>query len=147
VATSQYCTFHLGSLLLGIDVQQVQEVVRPTDTTRVPLAPPVIRGLINLRGHLVTAIDLRRQLGLTDPPPADPPMNLIVRTAGEPVSLLVDAIGDVLEVDSGVFEPPPETLRGPARDLVRGAYKLPGRLLLTLDHDRAVAVATDPPPA
>jgi len=139
----QYCTFLLGGLYFGIDVLQVQEVSRHQEMTRVPLAPPVVRGLINLRGQIVTAVDLRRRLELPDRAEGDLPVNVVVRTEDGAVSLLVDEIGDVLEVPAEAFERPPETLRGTARELIRGAYKLDGRLLLILDTDRAVNPADE----
>jgi purine-binding chemotaxis protein CheW len=134
----QYCTFFLDSHYFGIDVLKVQEVIRYQPMTRVPLAPAVVRGLINLRGQIVTAVDLRRRLDMQDRPANQLPVNVVVQTADGAVSLLVDEIGDVLEVAEKHFESPPETLRGTARELVRGAYKLPERLLLILDTDRAV---------
>jgi purine-binding chemotaxis protein CheW len=134
----QYCTFFLDGHYFGIDVLQVQEVIRYQEMTRVPLAPAVVRGLINLRGQIVTAIDLRRRLDLPDRPAGERPVNVVVQTDDGPVSLLVDEIGDVLRVPEGAFERPPETLRGAARELIRGAYKLDGRLLLILDTERAV---------
>jgi purine-binding chemotaxis protein CheW len=133
-----YCTFNLGGLFFGIEVLKVQEVIRFQRMTKVPLAPPVIRGLINLRGQVVTAVDLRRRLGMPDRPAGDEPMNVVVRTEDGPVSLLVDDIGDVLDVDDTAFEPTPETVQGVARDLVSGVYKLDGRLLLVLDVERAL---------
>jgi purine-binding chemotaxis protein CheW len=136
----QFCTFTLGDQFYGLDVLQVQEVIRYQEMTRVPLAPPVVRGLINLRGQIVTAIDLRRRLELPDRPAGQLPVNVVVKTDDGAVSLLVDEIGDVLEVSERQFERPPETLRGTARDLIRGAYKLPDRLLLILDTERAVAL-------
>jgi purine-binding chemotaxis protein CheW len=134
----QFCTFLLGGHYFGIDVLKVQEVIRYQEMTRVPLAPPVVRGLINLRGQIVTAIDLRRRLDLPDQPAADLPVNVVVQTNDGAVSLLVDEIGDVVRVPAEAFERPPETLRGTARELIRGAYKLDGRLLLILDTERAV---------
>lgn len=134
----QYCTFFLDGHYFGLDVLQVQEVIRYQEMTRVPLAHPVVRGLINLRGQIVTAIDLRRRLGLGDRPPGQMPVNVVVRIEDGAVSLLVDEIGDVVEVSENTFERPPETLRGTARELIRGAYKLPDRLLLILDTERAV---------
>jgi purine-binding chemotaxis protein CheW len=113
--------------------------------TRVPLAPPVVRGLINLRGQIVTAIDLRRRLGLPDRAADRLPVNVVVTTDDGAVSLLVDEIGDVLQVPEAAFERPPDTLRGPARDLIHGAFKLDDRLLLILNTDRAVALAADGP--
>lgn len=135
----QYCTFHLGGLFLGVEVQTVQEVIRYQEMTRVPLADPVVTGLINLRGQIVTAIDLRRRLGLPDRPADRRPMNVVVRTDDGPMSMLADDIGDVLEVSGAAFERPPDTLRGPARDLIRGAFKLDHRLLLVLDTDKVLA--------
>ena len=136
----QLCTFFLDDFYFGVEVQKVQEVIRYQEMTRVPLAPPVVRGLINLRGQIVTAIDMRRRLDLPKLPEDQLPMNVVIRTDDGPVSLLVDEIGDVMEVDADSYERPPETLRGPARDLIEGAYKLNGRLLLTLNSDRAVSV-------
>src|SRR6516162_5320370 len=123
----QYCTFYADGHYFGLDVRRVQEITRYREMTRVPLAPPVVRGLINLRGQIVTAIDLRRRLGLKDSPTDQLPVNVIVKTDDGAVSLLVDEIGDVVEVAEKHFEVPPETLRGSARELVRGAYKLPER--------------------
>src|SRR5207253_6724778 len=120
----QFCSFFLDGLSFGVEVHQVQEVLRYQEMTRVPLAPAVVRGLINLRGQIVTAIDLRRRLGLPERDAAQRPMNVVVRGGGGVLSFLVDEIGDVLPLDEAAFERPPETLRGPARELILGAYKL-----------------------
>jgi purine-binding chemotaxis protein CheW len=136
----QFCTFIVAGQAFGLDVQRVQEIIRSQEMTRVPLAHPVVRGLINLRGQIVTAIDLRRRLELPDRPEDDPPVNVVVQTDDGALSLLVDEIGDVLELPDDAFEDPPATLNGPARDLIRGAYKLPDRLLLILDPERAVSL-------
>lgn len=134
----QLCTFTLAGHYLGVPVARVQEVIRHHEMTAVPLAPPVVRGLINLRGQIVTALDLRVPLGLP-PAPADAlPMNVVVRAGGDLFSLLVDEIGDVMEVTADAFEPPPDTLGGTARELIRGAFKLDGRLLLVLDTDKTI---------
>ncbi len=137
-ASTQLCTFFLDGLYFGVEVEQVQEVIRYQELTRVPLASPVVSGLINLRGQIVTAVDLRRLLELPDRPADKRPMNVVVRGDEGVVSLLVDEIGDVAEVDADSFEPPPETLRGQARELILGAYKLEDRLLLMLDTDRTL---------
>jgi purine-binding chemotaxis protein CheW len=141
----QLCTFTVGGRSFGIDVARVQEVIRFQPMTRVPLAPPVVRGLINLRGQIVTAVDLRRRLGLEDRPAGVLPMNVVVRTDDTMVSLLVDEIGDVIEAPDEGMERPPDTLEGPARELVRGVLKLRDRLLLVLDTDRAIAVGVPGP--
>ncbi len=135
---SQLCTFFLDELFFGIEVEKVQEVLRYQEMTRVPLAPPVVGGLINLRGQIITAIDLRRRLNLSDRPIDQLPLNVIVRTSDETASLLVDEIGDVLEVNEDDFESPPDTLNGKVRPLIRGAYKLKDRLLLFLDVEKVV---------
>lgn len=133
-------TFTLAGHTYGIDVDHVQEVLRSQSRTRVPLAPAAVAGLVNLRGQVLTAIDLREQLHLPPRATGEEPMVVVIRVAGEPISLLVDSIGDVVDVDPSLFEPPPDTLGEGSRELVLGAYKLPGRLLLALDPGRAVAV-------
>ena len=138
--TQQFCTFFLDNQFFGVPVEQVQEVIRYQEMTRVPLMPPVIRGLINLRGQIVMAIDLRRRMGMSDRPDSQLPMNVVVRTEDGPVSFLVDEIGDVLEAGEDTLERPPETLQRPARELVGGVFKLEHQLLLKLDITRAIAV-------
>lgn len=132
VSERQFCTFFLGGLYFGLDVLKVQEIIRAQEITRVPLAHPVVRGLINLRGQIVTAIDLRRRLDMPERPTDRPPVNVVVQTDDGAVSLLVDEIGDVLEVSDELFESPPDTLDQKTRAMIRGAYKLPNRLLLAL---------------
>ena len=134
----QYCTFVLNGQHFGIDAVKVQEVIRQADMTRVPLAPPAVRGLINLRGQIVTAIDLRRRLDMPDRASTEAPVSVVIQTDDGPVSLLVDEIGDVLELLSENFEPPPETLRGPTRTVTIGVSKLDGRLLLLLDTEKVL---------
>lgn len=136
----QYATFHLDGLFFGVEVQRVQEVIRYQDLTPVPLASSIVSGLINLRGQIVTAIDLRRGLGLAERPDGQLPMNVVVRTDDGPISFLVDEIGDVLEVRQSDFEAPPETITGTARELIRGVYKLQDRLLLVIDTDKATCL-------
>src|SRR5580698_7062500 len=97
--TSQFCTFYLDKLLFGVELKGVQEVIRLLEMTKVPLAPGVVSGLINLRGQIVTAVDLRRRLELEPAPPDIQPMNVVVRSEDGAVSLLVDEIGEVVEVD------------------------------------------------
>ncbi|MCB9915663.1 MAG: chemotaxis protein CheW [Planctomycetes bacterium] len=136
----QFCTFRLGDLFLGVDVQCVQEVIRYQEMTSVPLAPVAIRGLINLRGQIVTAIDLRKQLDLPPSQLDTPPMNVVIRMEDGAASLLVDEIGDVLDIGEDAFETPPETIRGAARRLISGVFKLDDGLLLVLDPRKAIQV-------
>ena len=142
MAEQQFCTFYLNGLFFGIEVEKVQEVIRHQAMTRVPLAPRLIGGLINLRGQIVAAVDLRLRLGLPERDSNVPPMNVVARSEDGAVSLLVDEIGDVVEVSEEAFEPPPDTLQGEARALVRGVYKLPGQLLHVLALRQAMAVGS-----
>jgi purine-binding chemotaxis protein CheW len=142
--TKQYCSFYVNDQFFGIEVCLVQEVIRYQEMTQVPLASREIGGMINLRGQIVTAIDLRRRLGLPDRPAGKLPMNVVIRTDDSAVSLLVDEIGDVLQVDADAYEPPPETLTGFSREVISGVYKLKGKLLLILDTKITVALGTSP---
>ena len=136
----QYCTFYLDNLFFGVDVLSVQEVIKFQDMTNVPLASKVVQGLINLRGQIVTAIDLRRRLELSERPADQEPMNVVIQTDDGAVSLLVDEIGDVIEVTEETLEPPPNTVKGTARELISGVHKLDGCLLLILDTEKAMTV-------
>ena len=138
--TRQLCTFYLDGHVFGIDVVRVQEVIRYQEMTRVPRAPADILGLINLRGQIVSAIDMRSRLDMAPRPKDRLPTNVVVRSSDGPVSLLVDEIGDVLEVDEASVERPPDTVSGRAKDLVRCVYKLEKGLLLVLDPERVVAL-------
>ncbi|MBE2213283.1 MAG: chemotaxis protein CheW [Opitutaceae bacterium] len=137
----QYCTFEVDSLFLGIDVLHVQEVMKSRDLAPVPLAHDAVQGLLNLRGQIVTAIDLRRRLDLPPRPENRPPMLVVARTEGAVVAFLVDAIGDVIDVAEDTFEPPPDTIRTTVRDLIVGVHKLPKRLLHVLDAEHAADLA------
>jgi purine-binding chemotaxis protein CheW len=141
----QYCTFWVAGLYFGVDVDNVQEVLRHQPMTPVPRAHTAVRGLINLRGQIVTALDLRGRLGLPARPDDSLPMNVIVRSRGEVISLLVDDIGDVIDAeqpgDLGM-EPPPSNLRQEIQEVVIGVRPLADSILLVLDADRAVDVTT-----
>jgi purine-binding chemotaxis protein CheW len=141
--TNQFATFAVGDLYFGVEVLRVQEVLKYQPMTKVPLMPGVVRGLINLRGQIVPAIDLRERLALAPRPDDSLPMNVVVRTTGGVVSLLVDEIDDVLEIDAHQEEATPATVTGAARDLITGVYKLKDQLLLALDVERAAVVETD----
>lgn len=138
----QFCKFYLDGHFFGVGVETVQEVFRYQEMTQVPLAPPVVRGLINLRGQIITAIDLRHRLGMEPLPEGKLPMNVVVRTKDGVVSLLVDEIADVLEVSEEAYERPPETIPHEVRQLVMGVYKLADKLLLILDSEKSVNVDT-----
>jgi purine-binding chemotaxis protein CheW len=136
------CTFHVAEHLFGLDIAVVQEVLRRQEITRLPLAAPAVRGVINLRGTIVPAIDLRRCLGLPREGPAEDPATIVVRGRDEAVaSLLVDDIGDVVRVLSSSHERPPDTMRGVAHELIQGVFPLHDRLLLELDLGKILHAA------
>ena len=139
----QFCTFQLDDLLFGIDVLNVQEIILPQEMTEVPLAPDIISGLINLRGQVVTAINLGRWLGIEPKAARQQSMNVVICTDDEVVSFLVDSIGDVVEPNESTFEPPPQTLEGGIRQLINGVYKLDRQLLLVMDVGRTVELFTE----
>jgi purine-binding chemotaxis protein CheW len=138
--TRQFCTFRVDALHAGVEVQHVQEVVRSKTLTVVPLAPRSVHGLMNLRGEILTAIDVRCRLGLPGRPAGCLPMSIVLAREFGTVSLLVDEVGDVLDLDADLFEPPPETLHDAGDGIVVGAYKLRHGLLLVLDVERTVRV-------
>jgi purine-binding chemotaxis protein CheW len=135
--THQFCTFYLDKLMFGVELEKVQEVIRYLEITEIPLAPRVVSGLMNLRGQIVTGIDLRRRLDLADRPDGTAPMNVVIRSADGAVSLLVDEIGDVVEVTDESFERPPETLQGKVREVILGVHKLEKQLMHVLNTEKA----------
>jgi purine-binding chemotaxis protein CheW len=138
--TQQFATFTVGKMLFGIPVQEIQEVIKFQALTPVPLSSAVVRGLLNLRGQIITAIDLRRRLACVNPVSDAETMIVIVDYDEQRVSLLVDSVGDVLEVSSDSFEPLPSTVEGELRSLSKGVYKLADKLLLVLDTQAALEV-------
>lgn len=133
--TEQLTTFQIGSDLFGIEVMKVQEVTGQPSIIDVPLAPPFVRGLINLRGQIATALGLRELFGSHDVPPAHQ-MSVVCKVDGNLVSLLVDSIGDVVEVTRSSFENPPETLPLGVRKYIKGIYKTDQSLLSVLDLEK-----------
>ncbi len=142
-----YATFVVDGLYLGVDVLLVQEVLQYQPMTSIPLSSPVIEGLINLRGQIVIAIDMRRRLHLPPRPRDWMPKNVVLQTGEGAVSLLVDEIGDVVEVSKDMFEKPPQNVDRSARELLEGVYKLKDRLLLILDIDKTINIASEILPA
>lgn len=137
----QLCTFFLNGVYFGIDVLKVQEVIRYPEITSVPLAPVDICGLINLRGQIITVVDLKRRLEMAENDTdrtSDEKLNfnIVLDTNSELVSLLVDDVGDVVEVDDSNFESTPATLKGKIRHLVEGTYKFADSFLLVLDTEK-----------
>ncbi len=138
-----FCTFYLNSALFGIEVHKIQEVIDYQKITKVPLSSSAIEGLMNLRGQIVTAIDLRQLLELPAREQAQLPMNVVLREEFGGASLLVDEIGDILNVQDSNFEPPPESLAESLKKIIFGAYKLEQhQLLLVLDTDKVANLNT-----
>ena len=136
------CTFWLAEHLFGIEISSVQEVLREQEITRLPLSSPAVRGVINLRGRIVPAVDLRRCFEMEPAPRHGGSPNIVVRGAGSSsVSLLVDEIGDVVEASASAYERAPETLRGKARELIEGVYKLQGEIVLVLAIGKVLRAA------
>ena len=141
---AQLCSFELAGMSFGVAAVEVQEIMRAQPITRVPLADPAIVGLLNLRGQIVTAIDLRTRLGFAPREPAARPIHVVIRTTDGVFSLLVDAIGDVIEL-AGELDVIPETVPAHLREVIAGAYTLPDRLLFVLVLDRIVALPVESP--
>ncbi|HEU5116220.1 MAG TPA: chemotaxis protein CheW [Isosphaeraceae bacterium] len=138
IANRSYCTFRLNRLLVGIEVVYVQEVMGARPITPVPLADRAIRGLINLRGQIVLAVDLRRCLALADDGLPLASMSVVLRTPDGPVCLLVDEVLDIVDVLPSTMEAPPETLPSGLRSFTKGTYPLASGLLLALETDALV---------
>jgi purine-binding chemotaxis protein CheW len=131
----QFSTFYISDRLYGIDVMKVQEVTNALSMTRVPLAPMYVKGLINLRGQISTAICLRVMFKITEEL-GNEQMNVVCRINDLLVSFLVDQIGDVLELSEESFEPSPDTIPVEIRRFIKGVYKIPGTLLSVIDVDQ-----------
>ena len=139
--TRQICTFHVDEHFFGVPVERVQEIITSPQITNVPLAHNAINGVINLRGQLLVAMDLRRRLGLkARKQERRSKVNVVLRTGDSAVAVRVDSIDDVLELERGLLDPPPETLPELLRSQLTGVYRLEGRLLLFLDVEAAVDV-------
>jgi purine-binding chemotaxis protein CheW len=138
--TEYLCTFDVDTLFIGIPISCIQEILRPQSVTPVPLAAPAVLGLMSLRGQIVPVISLAERLGVQLQHGGAEAFNVLIRTPDGPVSLLVDRVGDVVEVPHDAFEPAPDTMRSAMRSLILGAYKLEKRLLLALDAEAAVHV-------
>jgi purine-binding chemotaxis protein CheW len=123
--------------MFGVELEKVQEVIRYLEITEIPLAHRVISGLMNLRGQIITGVDLRRLLEMADRAEGTHPMNVVMRSADGAVSLLVDEIGDVVEVTDESFERPPETLQGKVREVILGVHKLEKQLMHVLNTEKA----------
>jgi purine-binding chemotaxis protein CheW len=131
---ADFVTMFVAGQLFGIPVLQVQDILAHAKITRVPLAPPEIAGSLNLRGRIVTAIDLRTRLGMPPAPSEQRAgMNIVVHHNNELYSLIVDKVGDVLSLAENAFEPNPPTLDSTWRSVSKGIYRLEGQLMVVID--------------
>lgn len=142
-ATRQLTTFYIGKNLYGIDVSWVQEVTGALHIVAVPLAPEFVSGLINLRGQIATAVGLKPLFGIVDKAAGNESMSVICRFEGNLIALLVDSIGDVMEVAEEKFEPPPMTIPSAVRQFLSGVYKMDGSLLSVVDVTKVAAIASE----
>ncbi len=124
----------------GVPVLDVRDVIDPVRIDTVPLAPPEVAGVLNLRGRIVTAVELRMQLGMPHRADADRHMSVIVEHDSELYAILVDDVGDVLWLPRAGLEPPPVTLAAQWRDLCSGLHRLDGDLLLILSVEKTLAL-------
>jgi purine-binding chemotaxis protein CheW len=134
----EYVTVLLGGQLFGLPISRVQDVFMPERLTRVPLARPEIAGVLNLRGRIVTAIDMRCRLGLPKLNEKRPPMAVGIECKGESYGLLIDAVGEVLKLDDNAREPNPVNLDSRLAQISAGVHRLDGQLLVILDVERVL---------
>src|ERR1700758_2155281 len=141
----EYVTVMLDGQLFGLPISRVQDVFMPDRLTRVPLAPPEIAGVLNLRGRIVTAVDLRMRLGLAPRSDARPPMAVGIELKGESYGLLIDAVGEVMKLSNSTREPNPVNLDARLARVSAGVHRLEGQLLVVLGVDRVLDMtAADP---
>jgi purine-binding chemotaxis protein CheW len=134
-------TLTVGDQLCGVPVLAVRDILGEQSITRIPLAPPEIAGSLNLRGRIVTAVDLRRRLRLPPAPPGQPRMSVVAEQGGELYALLVDQVSEVMNLDPAMFERNPPTLGRTWAAFSTGIYRLDGRLLVVLDVSRLLALS------
>jgi purine-binding chemotaxis protein CheW len=137
-ANQRYSTFFLNGICFGVPVEKVQEVLEYQEITPVPLSSAVLPGIINLRGQILTTIDLKSRLSLSADDASEKKMMMVVRTNEGPMNLVVDRIGPVLDVDASLFEKPTETLKPAIRAVTTHVCKLEKNLLLALDTEKVI---------
>lgn len=136
----EYVTASIGGQLFGLPILRVQDVFVPERLTMVPLAPAEIAGVLNLRGRIVTLINMRRRLGLWGEQENGAPMAVGVESRGESYGLLIDSVGEVLKLDDMTCEPNPSNLDPRLASVSTGIYRLDGQLLMVLDVDRVLDI-------
>jgi purine-binding chemotaxis protein CheW len=142
---TEYVTVLLDGQLFGLPIARVQDVFMPDRLTRVPLAPPEIAGVLNLRGRIVTAVDLRVRLGMGPRSDGRPPMAVGIELKGESYGLLIDAVGEVMKLANGTREVNPVNLDPRLARVSAGVHRLEGQLMVILDVDRVLEMTTADP--
>jgi purine-binding chemotaxis protein CheW len=142
-ATAEYVTVMLGGQLFGLPISRVQDVFMPERLTRVPLAPPEVAGVLNLRGRIVTAIDMRGRLGWPERDDKRPPMAIGIECKGESYGLVIDAVGEVVTLDESAREPNPVNLDAALARISAGIHRLERQLLVILDVDRVLDIGRE----
>jgi purine-binding chemotaxis protein CheW len=142
-AITEYVTTMIGDQLFGLPISRVQDVFMPERLTRVPLASCDVAGVLNLRGRIVTAIDMRARLGLPKDEAVRPPMAVGVELRGESYGLLIDSIGEVLKLADDGREVNPVNLDPRMAKMSAGVHRLDGQLMVVLDVDRVLEIAPD----
>ena len=137
----EFATFYVDNLLLGVDILQVEEINRHLALTPVPHAPECVQGVINLRGEVVTVVNLRTILGLPRGEITKTTRNVVVHGQGEQIGLVVDRIADVVKTRRDAIDPPPANVNGVDSRFFRGVYRLEKGLLVVLDVEEALKVA------
>ena len=137
--SDEFVTMTIFDQLFGIPVLKVQDVLGPQHINKIPLAPPEVAGSLNLRGRIVTAIDIRKRLGLPSRDPGDEGMNVVVEHGTELYSLVIDTVGEVLSLPSENFERNPSNLDDLWREVTAGIYQLDGKLMVVIDIDRLLS--------
>ena len=140
--TIEYVTATIGGQLFGLPIARVQDVFAPQKVTRVPLAGYEIAGVLNLRGRIVTVIDLRRQLGLPLPEDDAAAMAIGIEHRGESYGLLIDAVGEVLKLSADSHESNPINLDARLARAAAGVHRLEAQIMIVLDVDRVLGAAT-----
>jgi purine-binding chemotaxis protein CheW len=136
----EFVTFYVGDLLIGVDIHKVEEINRQVEVTPVPQAPPHVSGVINLRGEVVTVVDLRKVLDMGKTEINMHSRTVVVNCGNEEIGLLVDRVADDVRVRSDQMDPSPANVNGVDGRFFKGVYKLEKSLLIVLDVDAAVAV-------
>lgn len=140
VSAKEFLTFYIGKQLFGVPVLSVRDVLKPQKLARIPLAPPEVAGAINLRGRIITTIDVRCRLGLQPSAEKVRCMSVVVNHGEELYSLMVDRVGEVLRVSPDIFENTPSTIGAKWRDLSDGIYRLEDALMIILDIPKLLAI-------